>query len=118
MRLIPAVIAAVHFVISWIVIVAVATGSRDAQWQLVWLYFWIADFPVSLIHVAALAALPHIDVAFLPSKIGDFNNFLVPALVYGVLSPAWYYLIAVLIGRAYRWLSGKRVASNSGANSP
>lgn len=100
-KVIGAILASIHLVISWWVIVNVALGSRDAQWQLIWIYFWIADFPISLTHLGVLMWFPQFFIDWLPYQIHDFKNFLAPSFIFGFLGPLWYFLIPILIDRLF-----------------
>jgi hypothetical protein len=87
----------IHAIISWKLIIVAVETPYDAQWELIWLRFWMPDFPISLLHVLALILIPNFNVPFLPGLTSDFDNFLSPAFVYGVLGPAWYFSIPVII---------------------
>lgn len=103
----------IHFVVSWKVIFLAASTPYDAQWELIWVYFWIPDFPVSLIHYGALVFVPNFNVPFLPRLIGNFDNFLVPAFVYGIVAPLWYFSVPVFISHWYNTQKLKRQRAKS-----
>ena len=91
----------VHLFISWPRIFDAVQDQHDAQGGLIWIDLMLMDFPVSLIHVGALKLLPQFDIGLLPRDMRDFNNFLVPAFVYGFLGPLWYFTIPMLISHFF-----------------
>lgn len=107
------VFCSIHFLISWSVIISVAMGSRDAQWQLVWVFFWLFDFPVSVIHVGVLRFLPQFDIAALPISVNSFNDFLAPTLIFGLLGPLWYGVVPIAISHTVNAFRSRRLSVTS-----
>ena len=67
-----------------------------------WLIFLAIDFPVSLFYILAgylinLCGLGSKAVGFLPGRLGDVNNFLLPALFFGLFGTGWWFLLPQLI---------------------
>jgi hypothetical protein len=97
-KIIGIILGGIHFCYSWwIILCEIPKSQNDAQWPMMWIVFWNYDWPFSLIHIWSLKYLPSFNVWFLPQGISDFNNFLVPSFVYGILGPLWYFIIPVLI---------------------
>jgi hypothetical protein len=105
--LVGAVLSSVHLAISWWVIIWVARSGPDAQWQLIWVYFWFVDFPVTLLWFLGCMLLPNWHFATLGEPIGSFRGFLLPAFVFGIAAPAWYFALPLLISGRRRG-GGKR----------
>ena len=74
LRIASAGFAALRFVA---VMIVVANQSHDAQWQLSYIPFWIADFPVSLTYHFLPAPWPEVIV-------GPVWWFFLPILLWGI----------------------------------
>ena len=96
------VLSSVHLAISWWIIIRVARSVPDAQWQLIWVYFWPVDFPVTLLWFLGCMLLPNWYFATLGEPIGNFRGFLLPAFVFGIAAPAWYFVLPLLISSRRR----------------
>jgi len=96
-----AVVAAIHFVLSWVVIVHIGSNRPDALWQMEWFVFFIPDLPVALFWLWLIRVIPDIAIERLPEPICYTSDFLIPAFVFGVVSPVLWYFIPPLYS-AYR----------------
>jgi hypothetical protein len=85
--------AIVHLVISWWIIISVLMSHHDAQWQLIWIFL----LPFSLLVPFAGYIFPEWDFRKLPSPWNDFDSFIVPTIVYGIIGPLQYFLLPVLV---------------------
>jgi hypothetical protein len=85
--------AIVHLVISWWIIISVLMSHHDAQWQLIWIFL----LPFSLLVPFAGYISPEWDFRKLPSPWNDFDSFIVPPIVYGIIGPLQYFLLPVLV---------------------
>lgn len=90
-------LAAIHLCISWWVIFDLASSDVDAGWQFIWLYFWLPDFPVTLLWMLGCILFPDWNFPALGPLYGDFRGFLLPAFVFGIVAPAWYFFLPSLI---------------------
>lgn len=91
------VLSLIHLVISWWVIISVGLSEPDAQWQLVWIAFLPFDFPFSLLVIFAGDIFPDWSLKGFPYPLGDFISFIVPAFVYGIIGPLWYFFLPVFV---------------------
>lgn len=57
--------------------------------------------------------VPDIDIGVLPSRLRDFHNLLVPAVVYGVLSPLWYFVAPVVVSHTLNSIKGRPAGEGS-----
>ena len=89
--------AIVHLVVSWWIIGSVLTSPRDAQWQLIWVFLLPFDVPFSLLVLFAGYIFPEWDFRKLPSPWNDFDSFVLPTIVHGIIGPLQYFLLPVLI---------------------
>ena len=107
---IGAVAAIIHLVVSWWIIISVLMSNRDAQWQLIWIFLLPFDLPFSLLVFFAGYIFPDWDFRKLPSPWNDFDSFIVPTIVYGIIGPLQYFLLPILVDgfltrRAFRSVS-------------
>jgi hypothetical protein len=86
-----------HLVVSWFVIIILASGEQDALWQLTWLFFLPFDLPFSLIVPLLMPLFRGWSITSLPYPIGEVNEFLLPAFIVGIVGPLWYFLLPVII---------------------
>lgn len=91
------ILCMVHLLISWWVIINIARSQPDAQWQLIWLFFLPFDFPFSLIVLFSGLIFSVGSIKGLPYPISEFNSFIVPTFIHGIVGPLWYFLLPVLI---------------------
>lgn len=98
------VMALAHLVVSWWVIIGLARGEPDAQWQLVWIFFLPFDLPFSLLVFFSGSIFPDMMVRSLPYPMSDFRGFLLPAFIHGVLGPIWYFVVPVALSALRRLL--------------
>ena len=87
----------IHLVISWWTIIYILTSDRDAQWQLIWIFFLPFDFPFSLLVLFAGYVFPGVYFSGLSSPWDDFHSFVLPLVVHGVVGPLWYFFVPVFI---------------------
>jgi len=87
----------IHLVISWWIITYVVLSGRDAQWQLVWVFLLPFDFPFSLLVLFRGYIFPDWYFSRLPSPLNDFQSFIVPVVVHGIVGPLWYFFLPVFI---------------------
>jgi hypothetical protein len=88
----------IHLVISWFVIIGLATSEPDAQWQLIWVFFLPFDLPFSVINFLPSYYLPHWSfIESLPYPISSFKGFILPSFVHGIIGPLWYFFLPVCI---------------------
>jgi hypothetical protein len=97
-----AALCLVHLIAAWFVIIQLGFGELDAQWQLIWLFFVPFDFPFSLIAYYSGAILPDWSLPILPYPLNDFQSYILPAFIHGVVGPVWYFLIPVGISGLMR----------------
>lgn len=87
-------------------IIALILSGREPDWPMYWLLFMGIDFPVSLLFILlgyVLGFLPFQQMTrFLPGVFGDFRNFILPALFFGIVGTWWWYTIPQLIAKAVR----------------
>ena len=85
-------LAGMHLIISWIVIINICRSEPDAQWQLIWVYFFPFDFPFSILSFfsGAFFSDDYVNIK-LPCRVCGFTDFIVPAIVHGVIGPLWYF---------------------------
>jgi hypothetical protein len=76
----------IHWGISWNVINGLIEGGLDAQWQLIFVYFFPFDFPFSLLYFVKLP-MYDIDKA---------------KMVYGVIGPIWYFFAPVIFSSLWK----------------
>lgn len=87
----------IHLTVSWWIITYVVLSERDAQWQLVWVFLLPFDFPFSLLVLFRGYIFPDWYFPRLPSPLNDFQSFIVPVIVHGVIGPLWYFFLPVFI---------------------
>lgn len=100
--LIGKVLCLIHAVISWWVIIGVGLGEPDAQWQLIWIFFLPFDLPFSLLVFFSNSILPDWSFQSLPYPVSEFQNFILPTLVHGIIGPLFYFLLPVCISSLRR----------------
>jgi hypothetical protein len=87
----------VHLVVSWWIIFYVVISERDAQWQFIWIFLLPFDFPFSLLVLFAGYVFPGWYFSRLPPPLNDFQSFIVPLVVHGIVGPFWYFFLPVFI---------------------
>jgi hypothetical protein len=95
--LLGSVLCSAHLVISWQVIIGIASSEPDAQWQLIWIFFLPFDLPFSLLVMFCPAIFPDWTFGSLPYPLGDFRAFILPSIIHGVVGPLWYFFVPVAI---------------------
>lgn len=95
--LIGGVLSLIHLIISWHVIVNIGIKEPDAQWQLIWIVFIPFDFPFSLLVLFSGVIFADFSVKCFPYPVSDFRDFILPAIVHGVIGPLWYFLFPICI---------------------
>jgi hypothetical protein len=93
------VLGLLHLSISWWVLLRLALGGVDAQWQLTWLLFLPFDLPFSLLVFFSNSFIPDWKVSFLPYPSSEFRSFVLPAAIHGLVGPLWYFVLPVAISR-------------------
>lgn len=95
------VLGGLHFLLVALVVLSLLTTELDAQWQLVWIPFLIADFPISLLIVVARLLIPvwHFSVGTYP--VSELHGFLVPAVVHGIVGSLWWFLLPILFAKLW-----------------
>src|SRR6266498_3066475 len=97
---VPLIIAAVHFALVLATVAYVYT-SADGQASLVWLFWSIADFPVSLLYF--LAPIYSRFVYRVLEGTAAAHIFYLPHVIHGVVGTVWWFFIAwLLTGRSAR----------------
>jgi hypothetical protein len=81
LKIASAVFAALRFAA---VMIVVAHQSHDAQWQLSYILFWIADFPISLMY------------HFLPAPWPEV-----------ILGPIWWFVLPIVFWGIYKALKAR-----------
>src|SRR5580658_4440331 len=87
----------IHTLASWWVVISVATAPPDAQWQLIWVFFWPFDFPCAVVWLALGYFLPGWHFSALADPIGDFRYFIMPAVLFGIVAPLLYLIAPQMI---------------------
>jgi hypothetical protein len=87
----------IHTLASWWVVISVATAPLDAQWQLIWVFFWPFDFPCAVVWLALGYFLPGWHFSALADPIGDFRYFIMPAVLFGIVAPLLYLIAPQMI---------------------
>jgi len=91
------IVCIIHLLVSWWVIINIARSQPDAQWQLIWVFFLPFDFPFSLLVLFSGSIFPVGSIKGLPYPIGEFNSFILPVIIHGIIGPLWYFTLPVLI---------------------
>jgi hypothetical protein len=94
------ILFSIHLLISWWIIIDLGTSELNAQWILIWLYFFPFDLPFSFLFLMGIF-LPNWSFSFLPYPVSQFRAYLVPSFVFGVIGPIWYFFIPVIISNAW-----------------
>jgi len=84
----------IHLIIAWWVIINIC-NEPDAQWQLVWIFFLPFDLPFSLLVFFSYDLFPSWNITCFPYPVSEFNNFILPSIVHGIIGPIWYFLLPV-----------------------
>jgi hypothetical protein len=108
--LVGSVLGLVHFSIAWWVIVRLALGGADAQWQLVWFLFLPFDLPFSLLVFFSGSFFPDWSISSLPHPVSELRDFILPAFIHGVVGPLWYLLLPIAVSSLRRSRQPKRIA--------
>jgi hypothetical protein len=87
----------IHTLASWWVVISVATAPPDAQWQLIWVFFWPFDFPCAAVWLALGYFLPEWHFGALGDPIGDFRYFIMPTVLFGIVAPLLYLIAPQMI---------------------
>jgi hypothetical protein len=87
----PWLIAGVHLALVLSTIVYVYT-SADGQASLVWLFWSIADFPVSLLYFLAPAYSHGAHTLFGDSPVA--HMFYLPHVIHAVVGTAWWFFVS------------------------
>ncbi len=101
---IGSLLAFIHLLFSWGILLDLAQREPDAQWQLIWIFFLPFDFPFSLIVLFGGYLFPDWSFSSLPYPVSDFRGFILPAIVHGMIGPVWYFLLPVAISSFYNTL--------------
>lgn len=107
-KIFGAYLSGLHLLISFSVIISLATHEPDSQWQLIWIIFFPFDFPFSLVTILAPMIISDFSIYGLRYPLGEVASFIVPAFIHGIIGPIWYYFIPVLISHYYNVYSQKR----------
>jgi hypothetical protein len=86
------VLCLIHIFASWWVVIHVATTPPDAQWQLIWIFFWPFDLPCAVAWLAISRLLPNWYFAALGDPIGNFTDFIMPTFLFGIVGPLLYLI--------------------------
>lgn len=91
-----------HFLCVALVVMNLLTIELDAQWQLIWIPFLIADFPVSLLIVVVRVLIPTPFFSFGTYPVSEFHGFLVPVAVHGIVGSLWWFFIPIMVAKLWR----------------
>ena len=87
------VLASVHIVLFCPAIWLILIDDGSAQWDLLWIYFSIIDWPLADVVYYLQGIIPPTESASHSGTIWDISGFWIPALFYGILGPLCYYMI-------------------------
>jgi hypothetical protein len=91
-RMLGYTLCLIHIFASWSVVIHVATTPPDAQWQLIWIFFWPFDLPCAVAWLAIAHFLPDWYFYALGDPIGDFKSFIMPTFLFGIVGPLLYLI--------------------------
>jgi hypothetical protein len=83
------ILCIVHLIISWAVIGDPFESPHDAQWQLIFIFFFPFDFPFSLFFLFGI----------FPSWIDDHSRAI---LVHGIIGPIWYFILPIMLSSFWK----------------
>jgi hypothetical protein len=112
-RIVGLVLAGIHFAASLAVGYAAATGSHDAQWQLVWAPLALADLPVTVV----LYPIGFVLFGRLFTGFQSWSDPMVaiPFLVHGVFGSALYAAIPPAISAHLKYRAARRASAKKSA---
>lgn len=98
----------IHVVIAWWVIISLASSEPDAQWQLMWIFFLPFDLPFSLLVFFSSSIFPDWSFKMFPYPISEFRGFILPAFIYGIIGPLWYFFLPICLSSLMGYLKVNR----------
>jgi len=93
------ILSLLHLLISWWVIIRLASAEPDAQWQLIWFYFLPFDLPFSLLVYFSGSIFADWSFYMFPYPISEFRSFILPSIIHGIIGPLWYFFIPICFSR-------------------
>jgi hypothetical protein len=98
-----------HFIFSIFVAIDIIRLSSGAQWQFLWFFPFLIDFPISLLYIFLLALpFPRSTLYFLPYPISHLRDFLLPFFFHSVLGTLWYFFLPIILANLINKLRKKR----------
>lgn len=98
----------VHLLLVAVVALDLAREELDAQWQLIWIPFLVADFPVSLLIPLMWYLFPTAHLSFGSYPVSEAQGFIFPVVVHGIIGSLWWFLIPILAARLWARIRGSR----------
>ena len=106
--LVGTILALVHLILSWYIIIGLGLNEPDAQWQLIWIVLLPFDFPFSLLVLFSGYLFPDWSFSSFPYPVSEFRSFILPAFVHGIIGPIWYFMLPIFISILRRRYKEKR----------
>jgi hypothetical protein len=101
------VLGSLHLVVTVTVVRSLLASPPDAQWQMVWIPFFVADLPFSLLVLPLGFLLRSLQFSTLPYPASEVASFWLPAMFHGVFGSIWYFFLPQVVVRDARRIASR-----------